>query len=270
MTEELDYLKHAGVSNAMGGADKNWRNRRSQKLDKMELLNLQSSLQSEIQAKQAINEELSKTREALLEAQKDLRDSRQRNEAFVQDIKRKEKQLKELQNRLDAEGFLERPSSQMSYLEQFLKENNSLQQVQNQPYDNVPTVQSLLYQGGSIESEEGDIEDNRALSIASSKSNLSELSMHDSQSPMKHKNHQFLVRTFSSPTKCNHCTSLMVGLMRQGMVCEICGFTCHTSCCPHVPAICPLPSDQSKFANKHKYFSKHKLFSQKTTGNRSH
>ncbi|XP_063931323.1 serine/threonine-protein kinase Genghis Khan isoform X3 [Zophobas morio] len=258
MTEELDYLKHAGVSNAMGGTDKNWRNRRSQKLDKMELLNLQSSLQSEIQAKQAINEELSKTREALLEAQKELRDSRQRNEAFALDLKRKEKQVKDMQNRLDSDGssvgissfikrhikVLERPSSQMSYLEQFLKENNSLQ-VQSQTYDNVP-VQSLLYQGGSIESEEGDIEDNRALSITSSKSNLSELSMHDSQSPMKHKNHQFLVRTFSSPTKCNHCTSLMVGLMRQGMVCEICGFTCHTACCPHVPAICPLPSDQTK------------------------
>ncbi|XP_064212287.1 serine/threonine-protein kinase Genghis Khan isoform X2 [Tribolium castaneum] len=257
MTEELDYLKHAGVSNAMGGTDKNWRNRRSQKLDKMELLNLQSSLQSEIQAKQAISEELSKTREALLEAQKDLRDSRQRNEAFALDLKRKEKQIKELQSRLDSEGssvvgissfikrhvkVLERPSSQMSYLEQFLKENNQLQ-VQSQTYDNVPP---LLYQGGSIESEEGDIEDNRALSLTSSKSNLSELSMHDSQSPMKHKNHQFLVRTFSSPTKCNHCTSLMVGLMRQGMVCEICGFTCHTSCCPHVPAICPLPSDQTK------------------------
>lgn len=69
MTEELDYLKHAGVSN-VGGGDKNWRNRRSQKLDKMELLNLQSSLQSEIQAKQAISEDLSKTREALLAAQK--------------------------------------------------------------------------------------------------------------------------------------------------------------------------------------------------------
>lgn len=68
---------------------------------------------------------------------------------------------------------LERPSSQMSYLEQFLKENNQLQ-VQSQTYDNVPP---LLYQGGSIESEEGDIEDNRALSLTSSKSNLSELSM---------------------------------------------------------------------------------------------
>jgi hypothetical protein len=36
----------------------------------MELLNLQSSLQSEIQAKQAISEELSKTRSDLIAAQK--------------------------------------------------------------------------------------------------------------------------------------------------------------------------------------------------------
>lgn len=36
----------------------------------MELLNLQSSLQSEIQAKQAISEDLSKTRAELLAAQK--------------------------------------------------------------------------------------------------------------------------------------------------------------------------------------------------------
>lgn len=245
MTEELDYLKHTGVSSVVSGTDKNWRNRRSQKLDKMELLNLQSSLQSEIQAKQAISEDLSKTREALLAAQKELREFRQRNEALNVDLKRKEKQLKEYQNRMDPEGFLERPSSQMSYLDHFLKESNtSMQQVNT--YDNLP-IQSL-FKGGSIESEEGDIEDNRALSMTSSKSNLSELSMHESQSqsPLKHKAHQFLVRTFSSPTKCSHCTSLMVGLMRQGMVCEICGFTCHTSCCQHVPAVCPVPPDQTK------------------------
>nr|XP_023026524.1 serine/threonine-protein kinase Genghis Khan isoform X1 [Leptinotarsa decemlineata]XP_023026525.1 serine/threonine-protein kinase Genghis Khan isoform X1 [Leptinotarsa decemlineata]XP_023026526.1 serine/threonine-protein kinase Genghis Khan isoform X1 [Leptinotarsa decemlineata] len=241
MTEELDYLKHTGVSNAVSGSDKNWRNRRSQKLEKMELLNLQSSLQSEIQAKQAINEDLSKTREALLAAQKELREYRQRNEALNLDLKRKEKQVKEFQNRLDSEGFLERPSSQMSYLDHFLKESTPSQML----YDNVP-AQNLLYKGGSIESEEGDIEDNRALSMTSSKSNLSEISMHESHSPMKFKAHQFLVRTFSSPTKCSHCTSLMVGLMRQGMVCEICGFTCHTACCSHVPTVCPVPPDQTK------------------------
>lgn len=78
---------------------------------------------------------------------------------------------------------LERPSSQMSYLDQFLKETNSNQQQQqsqhsSQQFDQqTASVQAMLYHGGSIESEEGDIEDNRALSIASSKSNLSEISM---------------------------------------------------------------------------------------------
>ncbi|KAL3275979.1 hypothetical protein HHI36_020710 [Cryptolaemus montrouzieri] len=228
MTEELDYLKHTGVSNTVAGGDKI------------------GETGSEIQAKQAISEDLTKTREALHAAQKELREYRQRNDALALDVKRKEKQMKDLQSRLDSEGLSERPASQMSYLDQFLKETNSSQSQNLQNYDNVPPVASMLYQGGSIESEEGDIEDNRALSMSSSKSNLSEVSMNDSQSPMKHKAHQFLVRTFSSPTKCSHCTSLMVGLMRQGMVCEICGFTCHTSCCAHVPPVCPVPSDQTK------------------------
>ena len=68
MTEELDYLKNSGT--LQHTQDKNWRNRRSQKLDKMELLNLQSSLQSEIQAKASISEELSRTRAELVATQK--------------------------------------------------------------------------------------------------------------------------------------------------------------------------------------------------------
>ncbi|XP_046676035.1 serine/threonine-protein kinase Genghis Khan isoform X4 [Homalodisca vitripennis] len=243
MTEELEFLKHAGIAN-VPASDKNWRNRRSQKLEKMELLNLQSSLQSEIQAKTAINEELSKTRSDLVASQKELRDFRQRYDSMTHELKRKEMQIKELQSRLDSgEGFLERPSSQMSYLDHFLKETSTRH-------------------GGSVESEEGDIEDNRAPSVASSKSNLSELSIdphghhhsihshHHAHShahlPPKPKHHQFLVRTFSSPTKCNHCTSLMVGLTRQGVVCEVCGFACHMACCERVPAVCPVPPDQTK------------------------
>lgn len=251
MTEELEFLKHSGGVGGVGSgstmADKNWRNRRSQKLDKMELLNLQSSLQSEIQAKQAISEELTKTRSDLIAAQKELRDFRQRFDTLTHEIKRKEMQIKELQTRLDAgDGFLERPTSQMSYLEHFLKE----------------TASSTRH--GSADSVEADIEDNRAPSISSSKSNLSELSI-DPTSPLSHellnksstshgqsnlqpkpKSHQFLVRTFSAPTKCNHCTSLMVGLTRQGVVCEVCGFACHMPCCDKVPSMCPVPHDQTK------------------------
>uniref|UniRef100_A0A0K8W762 non-specific serine/threonine protein kinase n=1 Tax=Bactrocera latifrons TaxID=174628 RepID=A0A0K8W762_BACLA len=71
MTEEVEYLKHSG-SFQQTYETKNWRNRRSQKLDKMELLNLQSSLQAEIQAKTLISEELSRTRAELIATQNHL------------------------------------------------------------------------------------------------------------------------------------------------------------------------------------------------------
>ncbi|EGI68651.1 Serine/threonine-protein kinase MRCK beta [Acromyrmex echinatior] len=309
MTEELEFLKHSGGVGGIGSGttmtDKNWRNRRSQKLDKMELLNLQSSLQSEIQAKQAISEELTKTRSDLIAAQKLQSASVYwRNELrvgplvahlqtiFVTAVSSSDTTSKPpnivstkpqriivhqpssplpvmraprittcrlltrfvpvntfiSQNAVTivSPPVLERPTSQMSYLEHFLKE----------------TTSSTRH--GSVDSVEGDIEDNRAPSITSSKSNLSELSI-DPTSPLSHellnksssthgqinlqpkpKSHQFLVRTFSAPTKCNHCTSLMVGLTRQGVVCEVCGFACHMPCCDKVPSMCPVPHDQTK------------------------
>ena len=55
----------SGVVQGSTPSEKNWKNRRSQKLDKMELLNLQSNLQSEIQAKQEVSQELSKVRAEL-------------------------------------------------------------------------------------------------------------------------------------------------------------------------------------------------------------
>lgn len=95
----------------------------------MELLNLQSSLQSEIQAKAAISEELSRTRADLVAAQKydilfwsgggtkcinnfqflffifwkyrDLRETRQRFDSVGGDLKRKDSQIRDLQQRLE-------------------------------------------------------------------------------------------------------------------------------------------------------------------------
>uniref|UniRef100_A0A671LBK0 non-specific serine/threonine protein kinase n=1 Tax=Sinocyclocheilus anshuiensis TaxID=1608454 RepID=A0A671LBK0_9TELE len=60
------------------------------------------------------------------------------------------------------------------------------------------------------------------------------------------KAHQFMVKTFNTPTKCNQCTSLMVGIIRQGCTCEVCNFSCHVTCADKAPAVCPIPPDQTK------------------------
>ena len=77
--------------------EKNWKNRRSQKLDKMELLNLQSNLQSEIQANQDISQELSKVRAELEASRKDMIKYKDFVEPYSREILRKEPQIKELQ-----------------------------------------------------------------------------------------------------------------------------------------------------------------------------
>ncbi|KAI8433789.1 hypothetical protein MSG28_015760, partial [Choristoneura fumiferana] len=166
---------------------------------------LPSCCTAEIQAKQQVGEELSRTRAELLHSQRELLETRQRLDALAHDMKRKEQHIREMQTRLDAphqpsNSFLDRPASQLSYLDQFLSEAPT-----ERHYDNVPLVNNE-----------------------------------------EKKLHQFLVRTFSSPTKCNHCTSLMIGLTRQGVVCETCGLAVHTSCCARVASRCPLPASRSR------------------------
>ncbi|XP_005616006.1 serine/threonine-protein kinase MRCK alpha-like isoform X3 [Canis lupus familiaris] len=64
--------------------------------------------------------------------------------------------------------------------------------------------------------------------------------------PTKNKSHQFFLTSFTAPTKCHQCTSLMVGLIRQGCACDACGFSCHTTCVEKAPRACPVPSQQKR------------------------
>ncbi|KAF2356106.1 Protein kinase C-terminal [Trinorchestia longiramus] len=379
MTEELENLKVTGVTSGtsatpatattLGPVDKNWRNRRSQKLDKMELLNLQSSLNSEIQAKQLISDELTKVRAELIAHQKELREAKLRIDHIARENGRKDNQMRELQQRLEAQegskpfrftppvliptlllpslllGFLpllslsypcplgcsctalricsvwgpsccgsavpawspaarvnlehyvhgDRPTSQMSFLEQFLKET-SLRSTSTSAAA-AAAAAAAATGSSSVGSEEGDDTQAPSSSVPSLNSRTSYMSqersspgnlelrsqppipnnpppyhMHNLQTtnpPPYHmlsqqqqqqaiimakqqqggaglKCHQFVVRSFGDPVKCFHCTSLMVGLTRQGVVCEVCGFICHTNCKEKVPAACPVPPDQTK------------------------
>ncbi|KAK3102892.1 hypothetical protein FSP39_014744 [Pinctada imbricata] len=50
--------------------------------------------------------------------------------------------------------------------------------------------------------------------------------------------HRFKIHNYMSPTFCDHCGTLLYGLFRQGLKCEVCGINCHKKCEKFMPNLC--------------------------------
>uniref|UniRef100_A0A914ZGR9 protein kinase C n=1 Tax=Parascaris univalens TaxID=6257 RepID=A0A914ZGR9_PARUN len=56
--------------------------------------------------------------------------------------------------------------------------------------------------------------------------------------------HRFKSYNFKSPTFCDHCGSMLYGLFKQGLKCEVCNVCCHHKCQKHMPNLCGVNQKQ--------------------------
>ncbi|XP_077075936.1 serine/threonine-protein kinase MRCK alpha isoform X3 [Siphateles boraxobius] len=264
MTEELEGLRNTSLG--ARGTDMPWKMRRFAKLDMSARLELQSALDAEIRAKQSIQDELNKVKASSIATECKLQESDCRNQELLVEIERLRKETEELRLRRG----VKHQDSQNSFLAFLNAPTSALDQFDRSPSFGLGSktrrLDSADFTPSNTPSRD---EDSRSRHISRSRSPSTasdmepiELIDHTSRSlqtptgrsgygslghsSSKPKAHQFIVKSFTVPTKCNQCTSLMVGLIRQGCACEVCNFSCHVTCADKAPSVCPVAPDQTK------------------------
>ncbi|XP_064143899.1 serine/threonine-protein kinase MRCK gamma isoform X1 [Loxodonta africana] len=228
MAEELESLRNVGTQTLPARPlDHQWKARRLQKMEASARLELQSALEAEIRAKQGLQERLTQVQEAQLRAESRLQEAEKQNQGLQQE-------LAALQEELQARGPGD--TKPLNTLLPFLSFWSS-------------EKDSAKDSGVSGEASRSGLEPElrpegrRSLRMGAVFSRVPAATTAPADSPpAKPGSHVLRPRTFPSPTKCLHCTSLMLGLGRQGLGCDACSYFCHSMCAPQAP-LCPVPPD---------------------------
>lgn len=240
MTDELESVRAPGPP---GTGKANWQSRRSHKMDKMELLNLQSSLRSEVLAKEQIQKELTDVSAARASAESKLQAAENQISEVKTENEELKKKIQELEEKLSAKAegtTLNRQDSTMNldFFVDFLKSDVNVPPVNDDDYE-LPKSNEPIEREAPKSPEE-----TKAVNNNKSPTRPVKPKVIAPKPQPKPKAHKFVVTDFSTPIKCNHCTSLMLGQRRQGTLCEVCHIACHVACAEKAASVCPVPPDQ--------------------------
>lgn len=228
MAEELESLRNVGTQTLPPRPlDHQWKARRLQKMEASARLELQSALEAEIRAKQGLQERLTQVQEAQLQAERRLQEAEKQSQALQQEVT-------ELREELQARGPGDaKPSTSLIPLLSFW---NTERDSAKDPGSSGEAPRA----GAEAELKP---EGRRSLRMGTVFPRVPAATTTPAEGPpAKPGSHTLRPRSFPSPTKCLRCTSLMLGLGRQGLGCDTCGYFCHSACAPQAPP-CPVPPE---------------------------
>ncbi|XP_036715292.1 serine/threonine-protein kinase MRCK gamma isoform X16 [Balaenoptera musculus] len=228
MAEELESLRNVGTQTLPARPlDHQWKARRLQKMEASARLELQSALEAEIRAKQGLQERLTQVQEAQLQAESRLQEVERQNQGLQQELATLREEL-----RAHGPGDTKPSNSLIPFLSFRSSEKDSTKD---------PGVSGEALKPG-LEPELRP-EGRRSLRLGTVFPRTPAATTPPAEGPpAKPGSHTLRPRSFPSPTKCLRCTSLMLGLGRQGLGCDACGYFCHSTCAPQAPP-CPVPPD---------------------------
>ncbi|XP_025775198.1 serine/threonine-protein kinase MRCK beta [Puma concolor] len=223
MTEELETLRSSSLGSR--ALDPLWKVRRSQKLDMSARLELQSALEAEIRAKQLVQEELRKVKDANLSFESKLKDSEAKNRELLEEMEILKKKMEE---KFRADTGLKLPDFQDSIFEYF---------------NTAPLGHDLTFRSSSTGEQETQApkpEVSPSVSVAASTEQQEDMARAPQRPPtVPLPTTQPLALAGPKPPV---IVSSCLSSQRDG----VCSFACHVACRDSAPQVCPIPPEQSK------------------------
>uniref|UniRef100_A0A2K6LNR5 CDC42 binding protein kinase alpha n=1 Tax=Rhinopithecus bieti TaxID=61621 RepID=A0A2K6LNR5_RHIBE len=245
MTEELEALRNSSLGTR--ATDMPWKMRRFAKLDMSARLELQSALDAEIRAKQAIQEELNKVKASNIITECKLKDSEKKNLELLSEIEQLIKDTEELRS----EKGIEHQDSQHSFLAFLNTPTDTLDQFETDPVENTyvwnPSVKFHIQSRSTSPSTSSEAEpvktvDSTPLPVHTptlrKKGCAGSTGLRDSLASAS--------RLAGTTGTCHHAQLIFVFLVETGFHHVVCGFSCHITCVNKAPTICPVPPEQTK------------------------
>ena len=214
----------AGGGNATNGNNDVWKTMRRHKIKNSQLLELQSTLQDEIQLRHQITSELTEEQQTSQRLEMENIELKQK----LVELMMSEELKYEHQTTVSSHNS---PAPSLSHSSIELNKTRTPQILSiNDPslYD-IPASHAPSHQ--LHHSSSSSISSTPHLATPGKQQQLEKL-------PTRH---DWVIKTFTQPTQCMQCATYMTGVFRQGITCQSCHYNAHYRCTKFVPGVCPLP-----------------------------